>query len=653
MADTMEYDVIAPDGREFTVTAPKNATPEQVRAYAQQQFSSARQTSSEPVNAARTLGQGITFGFGDEIEAGIRAPFSSRNYGEIRDDIRSNLTGFKQENPMTALTLELGGGLVVPGGALKLGGQGLKAAMVGNTGWQTAKRGAAVGAGSGAIAGAGGAPEIADIPWDAAQGATVGTVVGAGAPAAVNATGGFFSRVYNALGLGGKAQSASFVDRKLIEALRRDGLTPEQAAARLREARDLGVSDMTIADLGPNSQSLGYAATTIPNRARRDVEQRLYGRAQDEAGNIAGQVQARAGLSSNQVLGVSYIDDLAEKQSRAARQAYPQAYSIAVDANPFRKYVGREIVERAYEQAKKLADVDGVKLPDFGEIRNAQSIPTEVLHQLKRGLDQIVSKETDALTGKMSPFGGAVAKLTKEMNDQLKALNPAYAKANAEYADYSRLQQSFKDGGDYLRLSEGDLVKRLKAMNPGEREAFRVGLVSKVQERANTLDDSADFTKAVFGSPKKRSALRYAFDNEDQYQAFTKVIEAQRAMRQTNSRVLGGSPTANRTLQLEDAGRDPATMLNMAGNLAQGNVGQAALGMAKNLGTRSSGMGEQSAEMLARRMFSARPGRQQTLLDELAKRAAADRAARQRSIMRNPAMISAPAGAQGGLLMSD
>jgi hypothetical protein len=653
MANTREYEVTSPDGRTFTVTAPANASQDEVLAYAQQQFNSARQTDPTGVNAARMFGQGVTLGFGDEIEAGVRAPFSDRSYRDIRDDIRSNIAGFRQENPGSALALEVGGGFALPFGALKAVGTTGRAALTGPTALETAKTGFKLGAGTGAIAGAGGAAEMLDVPLDAAVGAGIGGPLGAATPVAVNTVGGFARRVYDALGIGGKQRALTFAERKMIEALQRDGFTPEQAAQRLREGRDLGVSDMLIADLGPNSQGLGYSATSVPNRARTDVQNRLFGRAQDEASNIAAQVQRRSGLNSDQMLGTSYIDDLAERQARAARQAYPEAYKIAVDANPFRPYVGREVVERAYEQARRLADVDGVTLPPFAEIKNAQSIPTEVMHQLKRGLDQIVAKETDALTGKMTPFGGAVSKLTKEINDKLKELNPLYAKANREFADSQRLQNSYKEGLDYLKMSENDLVKKLKGMNAGEREAFRVGLVSKVQERANTLDDSTDFTKAVFGSPKKRSALRYAFDNEDQFKAFTNVIDMQRAMRQTNNRVLGGSPTAGRLTQMDDAGRDPTTMINMARNLAQGNVSQAALGFAGNLGARSGGLNEQSAEMLARRMFSAAPGRQQQILNELASRASKENQARINSVMRNPAMYSVPAAGQGGLLMSE
>jgi hypothetical protein len=647
----VEYDITAPDGRTYTVKAPEGASEQEVLSFFQNQFGRAQQSSGTLTNAARTALQGLTFGFGDEIEAGLRAPFSDRSYTDIRDDVRENLSAFSRENPATAMALEIGGGLVLPGGVLASAARGGRAAMSGATLGQTLKTGAAVGAGTGAVAGAGAAPEMGDIPMDALQGAGLGGALGAAAPALINTGGKFVRNTMDALGVGGPQRALTFTERKIIEALERDGLTPQDAARRLQEFRRLGVDNMQIADLGPNTQGLAYSSANVPNRARPEVQSTLYGRAQDEAGDLAQQVRRRAGLADNQLMGTDYLSDLAERQSLAARQAYPEAYSIDVDAQPFRKYADRKIVQNAYEEARRLADVEGTTLPPFEQIRNAQSVPTDVMHQVKRGLDQIVAGQTDALTGKMTPYGASVAKLTKEMNDELKRLNPAYARANEEFADFSRLQRSYQDGERYLSLSETDMVNKLKAMNPAEREAFRVGLVSKIQDRANSLDDSADFTKAIFGSPKKRSALRYAFDDPEQFKEFTQVVDGFRSMRQTQNRVLGGSPTAGRLAQDADAGVDPVSFLNIASSAARGNLVPAASAAVRNLSTRAGGLNETTAEMMSNRLLTASGSERQAILRELARRRAQDQANLTRNVARNPGFYSGGAGTQGGLLM--
>ena len=78
-------------------------------------------TSSEPremstaeslAGVGRTALQGLTLGFGDEAEAGLKTGFGLLgDYDETVADIRSNIKDFRRENPELALGLELGGGL--------------------------------------------------------------------------------------------------------------------------------------------------------------------------------------------------------------------------------------------------------------------------------------------------------------------------------------------------------------------------------------------------------------------------------------------------------------------------------------------------------------------------------------------------------------
>ena len=75
---------------------------------------------------ARTVAQGLTLGFADEIEAGARSLFSDRGYKEIRDEIRQDTNDFRTDNPGQALALEMAGGVVIPGGILR---SGAKAAL--------------------------------------------------------------------------------------------------------------------------------------------------------------------------------------------------------------------------------------------------------------------------------------------------------------------------------------------------------------------------------------------------------------------------------------------------------------------------------------------------------------------------------------------
>ena len=79
---------------------------------------------------ARSAGQGLTFGFGDEIVAGVKAPFTDKTYREELELERAKLENFRQQNPKTALASELAGSIAIPfaGGAGRAVTKGLQKA---------------------------------------------------------------------------------------------------------------------------------------------------------------------------------------------------------------------------------------------------------------------------------------------------------------------------------------------------------------------------------------------------------------------------------------------------------------------------------------------------------------------------------------------
>ena len=107
-------------------------------------------------NLARTgIGQGLLLGFGDEIEAGLRTGFGLLgDYDKTVGTVRENVRDFAEENPLTALAAEIGGGLVTGGvGGARAAGTAIGRKVLEKAG--TAGLAGAVGATEGAIAGAG------------------------------------------------------------------------------------------------------------------------------------------------------------------------------------------------------------------------------------------------------------------------------------------------------------------------------------------------------------------------------------------------------------------------------------------------------------------------------------------------------------------
>jgi hypothetical protein len=121
---------------------------------------------------ARSVGQGVTFGFGDEIEGGIRALGSALREGDLsslrqkylqeRDMVRAQQKAYEDARPVESLLYE-GGGAMLTG--LIPGAQGATAARMAQLAARSPKLARAAGvAADTALYGAGTAESVRDIP---------------------------------------------------------------------------------------------------------------------------------------------------------------------------------------------------------------------------------------------------------------------------------------------------------------------------------------------------------------------------------------------------------------------------------------------------------------------------------------------------------
>ena len=131
---------------------------------------------------ARSIGQGITFGFADEAEAYVRSVLGDQTYEEAKKATNAELAKFRGENPFLSFGLEIGAAIMTPGGLLKIASKVPGLAKVAQKGMQTTTpvtRGMA----GGALYGAGTAETMGDVPASMALGAGLGGIGAKMAPA--------------------------------------------------------------------------------------------------------------------------------------------------------------------------------------------------------------------------------------------------------------------------------------------------------------------------------------------------------------------------------------------------------------------------------------------------------------------------------------
>jgi hypothetical protein len=569
---------------------------------------------SGPAEALRSVGQGLTFGTLDEIEAALRTgSISGPEYEKQRNMLREQQKQFGMDSPIAKTGLEIGGSLIAPLGLAKQVAKlapATQALVTGQTVPGQIARGTAIGTATGAASGYGFAEK--DEGSETAMGGVFGGILGGSVPVVVKGAGTLIKNVLNSAGIGDQEAAAS---KMLANYLKKDNLSTTEAQQALDELRRIGVPNPVIADLGKSLNDLAYSAYVVQSKAKGGTESFLVNRLIDQPNDIVKGLVEKAGLAKN-INGFEYLEALTANQSRLASQSYPDAYSKAINAVPFRKYADRDLFQNAYANAVKNADAEGRKLPPFESIRNAQSVPTQILHEIKIGLDQVVDSNTDAITGKMTKYGVTVTKVKEEFNDLIKSLNPEYAKANAEFADASRIKKAFQMGEDYQKLDPAEALSKIKKLNSDEKEAFRLGVMADVNNRLGDFK-GGDFTRQIFKSDNQKLLLRNAFPDQASYTEFSQYVKGLTQQSTTKQRVLGGSRTDE-----NKAVRDES---NLLGSLAQagatGDLVSLLRAGATAMMSRAKGLSSESSEALQKRLFSVDPVEQTAILQELNRRA--------------------------------
>lgn len=563
--------------------------------------------------SARAVAQGVSFGLADELEAAVRTgAISGPEYERQRNMLREQQKRFGQDAPIIKTGLEIGGSLIAPLGMARQISRlapATQSAVIGETLLGQAGRGTAIGAATGAASGYGFAEK--DAGSEALVGGIFGGVLGGSVPIVVDKAGTLIKSVLNSAGIGDQVTAAS---KLLSSYLKKDNLTPLEAQQALDELRRIGVPNPVLADLGKSLNDLAYSAYVVQSRAKGGTESFLVNRMIDQPNDIVRGLVEKAGLAKN-VNGFEYLEALTANQKQKATQAYPQAYSKDISAAPFRKFVDRDLFQNAYANAVKNADAEGRKLPPLEKIRNAQFVPTNILHEIKIGLDQVVDSNTDALTGKMTKYGATVVKVKDEFNDLIKSLNDDYAKANAEFADSERIKKSFKLGEDYQKLDPKEAASKIKKLNDDEKEAFRLGVIADVNSRLGNFK-GGDFSKQIFKSENQKLLLRNAFPDQASYTEFSQYVKGLGQQNITKQRVLGGSRTdENRAV------RDESSLLgSLAESAATGNPMSMLRAGGQALLSRAKGISSETSEALQKRLFSVDPIEQSAILAELNRR---------------------------------
>ena len=584
---------------------------------------------------ARSAGQGLTFGFGDELTALARSLFGAESYDELVEEERQALDDFREEHPGWAYGTEIAAGMVLPGGALK--------------GGLTAARAAKVGAGTGGAYGAGaGEGNIVQRAPGAAVGAVLGGGLGAGGQKLSEVGSKYLRRRL------GKRPGRQYRDAReqdlAVGRLQRDFKeqleTDDPARLAQMQAQGIPPSEayrgdvtgrMAIADL-PAMEGAGLGLSQKYGSVREIAKQKLTQRADSEYEELVGELRTSLRATER-------ADDLVEKVQKITKKKeaphYKKAGTIEIEASPWMEDVlfdplikgiynkrranvqtfvrnnrtgfGKDDLMPAWDDLIEVAK-DGTKTLKI------DAISTKHLHQLKQGLD----KQANWAKSNTNAKEDAYRTLIRRINDELGKVNPSYKIANRINHLGHQVEKAADRGRKILTSNTSDTAvrKEINALSGAiEKKAFRSGILQGITNKVG--DGSVGQYLSVPGRQNIKDALKATFPDEDAYNAFMVNARREGDFRNLETRAgLGGSQTVRageEAKKWESGGLAEAAQEAAVGAVAV-SAPWAAAGFAKRYARTLAGVkDERVAREAANLIFTETPEEAQKAFDILLK----------------------------------
>jgi hypothetical protein len=635
------YQVEIPGRGTFEVQSETELTDAQVYQAALQQA-----TPQMEYGFGRAALQGLSMGFSDEIEAKAREARGEGRYEDILAGLRQAKQQFGEQYPIGSTLAEMGGALptMLLGGA-GFAGLAARAPSIAarfsplTTGLTGA---AATGGATGAITGAGEA-EPGQRMAGAARGGATGTVLGPTGQVATKAVSGVVSK---GLEMGRSAIGAdptkTFRDRadvKLLQALRRDGLSPKDAADRLQSIQASGYKPETIVEIGgKNTRALADVVSKYPGAsqvAEELAEQRMAG----QAGRVISDFERVFGRKES---ALDVADDLISRRNLSSGPLYQQAYREGgVIQDPrIDKLMELNAFKDAYKTARELAELDGVNLPaNVQDLKQIGGFDLRTLDYIKRGLDDVLYVRATPISGTGKQVIAKLKEKRREFVDIVDEVGPdSYRAARQAFAGPTEVRDAIEAGQKFTRLSPSQLERDFAKLSPAEKEGFQLGVLESIRQNVDRGADGSDVLRRVWASPEKRKQLQVIVGN-DQFMDLSNSLARENIIRRTDVTMTRGSQTMERQLlQREFEGTDELIPLVRQ----RGVVGGAGEYLLRTL----TGPGQPTAEALAPTLFSTNAQQQ---MQELMRLQSLDELLRQRAAAMGGA-IGAGAGTQAGLL---
>ena len=492
------------------------------------------QKQAVPKQRLRTAAQGLTLGFGDELEAYARAAVSDRSVDEILSEIRGGIKDYQEAYPGEALAYELGGAaatMFVPGGAPSTLGR-------------LALRGAGEGAAYAYGTGEGGVGERLDrVPAGVVFGAGGGYLGGKGAQYLGNTLEALVDVARRTTGKRG----ATIVENEIQRLVEQTGKSPNQIVQEIAEGKILA-ENRTLASSVKALRGQGGEAAPILQKALERRPMQLRGNVKKD-------------------LATKLDPDASDPTASAMRnQATSEAETRLAERAAYKPFETQEVSDEVFMELSsilknnpdvgsmlnKIAQRQGLqnvyRVDDAGRVMFSRKPTVAEAEKIRRVLSQTSRKEFDA---KDIDLGIATQDIEKSLRSVLDTSVPDLMNTRAQAAAVRQNREAFLAGRKALTGDVNEVIVNLQdtfAKNPEALASYRSGFLAALQGKFATGQDKSLMRNLLDEGKKEGMLFRELIPNADDQRAIIKKLEMATESEDVAQTVLRNTQTAETLL---------------------------------------------------------------------------------------------------------
>jgi hypothetical protein len=513
----------------------------------------------------RSAAQGLTLGFGDEIEALVRSKVAGQDFDKTIAQIRSDLAAYREADPAGALVYEAGGSMITPGGALKfaLGKSPTLLRVLGATTGVGGVSGgvSALGTGEGNII-----ERSARVPAGVGFGAVTGPVgygIGKGLQMGTNALIDMARRR-----IGGRG--AKIVENEIQRIARETGMTDDEIFAGVMRG-DILAENKTIQDIvrayarggGEASEMLKRSLSKRPEELRgkalEDLNRVLFPDAQGNVRRVVGEADEvmrkqegqqyrsafeRGGVITQETLGAI---EQGIKRSPGAGRALQEAYQAQTGKTPFFSIKDGEVV---YDRAPTLQDAEILMrgLRDLADeaFRGGRGSAGQGFKEAEKILRAEINKSSTLFErgGDTESYGGIYRPVVKTVEQTRK--QAAKLRSSRDSFDYGKT--IFGQNADQVSID-------FERVTPENMKYLRAGVMDAIRNKMAT-GNKLTFMKRLSDPQTKEGQILRTIYPQDELDGVLDTVGRAARSQEASGAILGGSGTAPTQMQASRIGSD-------------------------------------------------------------------------------------------------